>query len=339
MADVRGIVSHIWISDGLAARAARKLLLPFSALYRLGSAVRGKSFDSGLLSAHPSSIPVISVGNLTVGGTGKTPVAAWVVSAIQERGWRAAVIVSGYADDEPMVHARLNPDAPVVISRDRMRGIREAVACGAEAVVLDDAFQHRRAARDADILLVSADGWTGRVKLLPAGPWRESLGAARRASLIIITRKTASGADVAAAERAVACAAPGVPIAHASLELGDLNGVLSGSQLSRSAIKGLKVLAIASVANPEAFFAQVVALGATVIQLPFPDHHKFTAREVSSISERSQGADYVVCTLKDAVKLENLWPAASTTLWYFSQHLRIEKGLPEIDALLDRVIS
>src|SRR5438105_2389840 len=151
MRDVRDSLVLLWTGRGPAAKTVRAALSPLSALYRAGSFVRGALYDRRLLPVYESSIPVISVGNLTVGGTGKTPIAAWLAGEIRDRGRIPAIVLRGYGVDEPLVHKRLNASLDVIVRRDRVRGIREAVACGADAVVLDDGYQHRRAARDLDI--------------------------------------------------------------------------------------------------------------------------------------------------------------------------------------------
>jgi tetraacyldisaccharide 4'-kinase len=329
----------MWTGRQGAARAARLALTPFSLLYRAASAARGLLYDRRLLPVYQSSIPVISVGNLTVGGTGKTPIAAWLATEILERGRAPAIVLRGYGEDEPLVHKRLNPGVEVVVCRDRVRGVREAIAWGADAVVLDDAFQHRRAARDLDILLLSADGWTGEARLLPAGPWREPLKAARRSSLVIITTKTAGREKVEAMRRAISAAAPSVPQAVARLRLGELHSTATGHSMPLTGLSAASVLAIAAVANPETFFEQLSAAGAQVTPRPFPDHHTFSAREAAALAKDAEGADFAVCTLKDAVKLEALWPASGGSLWYVSQRVSIEEGRTQLEELLDRVTS
>lgn len=337
MADLKRDLVKVWTGGSAPAKAARAALSPLSALYRAASAVRGFLYDRRILKVYESSIPVVSVGNLTVGGTGKTPIAAWIASEIVDRGRIPAIVLRGYGEDEPLVHKRLNEEVEVVICRDRVRGIREAVACGADTVILDDGFQHRRAARDLDILLVSADGWRGEVNLLPSGPWREPLAAARRASLIIVTAKTAGPPRVEALRRALAGAAPSVPQAVARLRLGELRSTATGQTMPLTALSDAKVMAIAAIANPETFFEQLSAVGAEVMPHPYPDHHPFTEGEAKSLAATAEAADFVVCTLKDAVKLAPLWPPQGGSLWYVSQRVSIEDGAARLDEMLDRI--
>jgi tetraacyldisaccharide 4'-kinase len=307
--------------------------------YRGAVAMRGWMYDSGLIPAESFSAPVVSVGNLSVGGTGKTPVAAWFAHMLAEKGIKPGIVLRGYGGDETLVHERLNSNVPVIVAPDRSRGIREAIAQGADVVILDDAFQHRRAARDADVLLVDADSWSGTPRLLPAGPWREPLRSARRASLVIITRKIADKETVEATRRAVASAAPRVPIAIVYLAPGDLRSTVTGQTLPLHALRGADLTAIAAIARPESFFRQLTELGAVVRPHSFADHHAFTSSEARSLAAQASSSDFVVCTLKDAVKLESMWPAEAGSLWYVSQRLKIEDGQPNIDRMLDTLLS
>jgi tetraacyldisaccharide 4'-kinase len=245
----------------------------------------------------------------------------------------------GYGGDEVIVHERLNEGIPVIAAPDRVRGIREAIARGVDVIVLDDAFQHRRARRDGDVLLVNADGWTGKPRLLPAGPWREPLRSARRATLVIITRKTADSTQVADVKRALAHAAPQVPVAIVHLAPGDLRSTATGQTLPLHALQGADLTAIAAIAQPESFFKQLTELGAVVRPFSFTDHHAFTRAEARNLAAQANNSDFVVCTLKDAVKLESLWPAEAGSLWYVSQRLRIEDGQEHIDRLLEGLLS
>jgi tetraacyldisaccharide 4'-kinase len=315
------------------------LLAPAEAIYRVVVTARGVLYDRKVFRAEDFSIPIISVGNLTVGGTGKTPVAAWIASRLSAKGVIPGIVLRGYGADEIIVHQRLNEGAPVIASADRVRGIREAIAQGVDAVVLDDAFQHRRASRDADVVLVNADAWSGSPRLLPAGPWREPLRAAKRGTLVIITRKTADRSKVEDVRRALANAAPHVPVATAHLAPGDLRSTTTGQTLPLHVLQGADLTAIAAIADPNSFFRQLTELGAVVRPHSFADHHAFTRREASDLARHASSSDFVVCTLKDAVKLESLWPAEAGSLWYVSQRLRIEDGQEHIDRLLDNVVA
>ena len=332
------LIESLWSGDSAADKLARTALVPFEGLYRGAATVRGWLYDSGILKPQPAPIPIVSVGNLTVGGTGKTPVSAWIAGELSARGRQPAIVTRGYGGDEQLVHSRINPGVPIVIQPDRVEGIRNAVSLGADVAVLDDAFQHRRAARDLDIVLVSADDWTGKTRLLPAGPFREPLSALSRASAVVITRKSATDEQVAAAQRAVQAIVPGLPTAVLRLELQELvREAPAAGRMPAAMIVGKRALAIAAVGNPAAFFRQLHALGAVVTPMAYPDHHVFTAADIAELSRKGRDFDYVVCTLKDAVKLGPVWPASNTPLWYVSLAVVVESGGAEIDSLLERL--
>ncbi len=339
VSDLPSGVSAVWNGRGTAARVGRSVLAPVEGLFRAAIAGRGFLYDRGLLKAHDVSVPVLSIGNLTVGGTGKTPVSAWFARQLSERGASPAIVLRGYGGDETLVHQRLNEGISVIAAADRVRGMRDALAEGATAIVLDDAFQHRRAARDADVVLIDADAWTGSTRLLPAGPWREPLSALGRASLVIVTRKIADNAAVTAVKHAVARAAPSLPVATVLLAPGELRSTATGQTMPLQALDGADVTAIAAVARPDAFFQQLTHLGAIVRPNSFRDHYAFTRRDAARLAEAAQSSDFAICTLKDAVKLEAFWPPDAGSLWYVSQRLKVEDGLQHIDRLLDDLLA
>jgi tetraacyldisaccharide 4'-kinase len=317
----------------------RALLTPAELLYGAIVSGRGKLYDWGVFPSQDFSVPVLSVGNLTVGGTGKTPIAAWFARQFIERGIAPGIVLRGYGGDETIVHQRLNVGIPVIAAPDRSRGIREAIASGVGVVILDDAFQHRRARRDADVVLINADAWMGRPRLLPAGPWREPLRSARRATLAIVTRKVADRSVVDNVTRALAHAAPRIPVVSVQLAPAGVTSTSTGQMLPLHALQGADLTAIAAIAQPDSFFRQLTELGAIVRPYSFPDHHAFTAAEARWLAEQASSSDFVVCTLKDAVKLESLWPAEAGSLWYVSQRLRIEDGQQHIDRLIEDLSS
>ena len=333
-------LERVWTGDSLAHHAARAALMPFEAVFRGIVAARGAMYDRGILPVEKGSIPAISVGNLTVGGTGKTPVAAWIASRLSAAGKEPAIVLRGYGGDESVVHKTLNPSVRVFVTADRAQGISMAARSGARSVVLDDAFQHRRAARDIDIVLISADDWTASHRLLPAGPYREPFSALRRASLVMITRKTASDEKVREVERAVRRTAPAAMIAVAKLQISELVSWSDPEErFDLGVLDGKSVLAIAGVGNPEAFFAQVEGTGANVTRRRFPDHHAYGSGDIKSLTDAASGYDYVLCTLKDAVKLGPQWPAGAVPLWYVSLSVIVESGGAAIDEIISRLGS
>lgn len=354
---VARLAERVWFGGDAVASAARAALRPLAALYGVGVAMRGALYDGGVLSAHDTTLPALSVGNLTVGGTGKTPVSAWLAGELRARGARPAVVLRGYGGDEPLVHAALNPDVPVVANADRVAGIEGARERGADVVVLDDAFQHRRARRVADVVLLSADRWEeGGHRLLPAGPWRERLSALRRASLVIVTRKAASRVRADRVVGDVRIAAPGVPTAVVHLAPAELRPARATTADDAAAhdasphdepplpfarVSHASVFAISAIGDAGAFHAQLRSGGATLSPAPadYPDHYAFDARDVARLAALGEGADLVVCTLKDAVKLAPMWPRAGPPLWYVSQRAALEEGADAVDSVLRTVLA
>ncbi|MEO7455650.1 MAG: tetraacyldisaccharide 4'-kinase, partial [Gemmatimonadaceae bacterium] len=289
--------------------------------------------------AHRAPVPVLSLGNLSVGGTGKTPVAAWVARSLRQKGAHPAIVMRGYGDDEPLVHARINPEVPVVVDADRLRGAARAHAAGADCVILDDGFQHRQLARDSDWVLVSAERWNGRIRRLPAGPLRENAGALARADVLVVTRKSATRevADGIASGLAAQFPRLGVAVCHLAPQ-----GVVdcrTGEEHPVSLLSGRRVLGVAAVGDPRAFFAQLRAVGADVASRSYRDHHAFDASDVGAIVAAARGFDGVVCTLKDAVKLAPIWPVIAAPLWYVSQIAVIERGDAVLQHALETVLA
>jgi tetraacyldisaccharide 4'-kinase len=331
------LVERIWYDDKLAPTLARAALTPLAGLYGWAMSARTRLYDAGVLRTEQSALPVISVGNLSVGGTRKTPVAAWLAHRLSRRA-RPAIVLRGYGSDEPEVHRRLNPDIPVHVNADRAAAVRRAKEEGADVIVLDDAFQHRRLSRSADVVLVSVEQLLRPRRLLPAGPWRERLEAARRADLLLLTRKSAPAGDVARVTEMLRVAAPGVPIAAVHLAPAELVDTRSGTTLPIERLAGSLVVAIAAVGEPRLFAEQLAARGASVQLRAFRDHHAFTDDDARSLAAGVPPEAIAVCTLKDAVKLGGKWPGPSR-LWYVSQQLVVEQGADVLERLLDRVLE
>ncbi|MEA3246027.1 MAG: tetraacyldisaccharide 4'-kinase [Gemmatimonadota bacterium] len=329
---------RLWESRHPAARAARAVLRPVSWVYAVAMAARNAAYDRRWLPVAELERPTVAIGNLTVGGTGKTPMAAWLVERATALGARPAVLLRGYGADEVAVHRILNPGAIVVPDADRVRGARAASALGATCFVLDDAFQHRRVARDADVVLVSADRHR-EPTLLPAGPWREPITALRRATHVVVTRKRASAThslEVEAYLRRVAPEARTV-LVHISPEYLIRWG---GARREDTAVlDGATVLAISAVADPHGFERNLRDAGARVTGRRHRDHHRFSRAEAERLADEAGEADYAVCTLKDAVKIGPLWPPSAPPLWYLSQRVRVEQGAPFLDDLARRLAS
>ncbi|GMR12880.1 MAG: tetraacyldisaccharide 4'-kinase [Gemmatimonadota bacterium] len=305
VAGPEGFVARWWRGEaGVAGSVASVLTLPAAAAYRGVTTLRNMAFDRGLLGVDRAEVPVISIGNLTVGGTGKTPFAGWVVRELLADDRTPALLCRGYGSDEPLLHARWNPDARVVTNADRPAGAREAVRAGADIIVLDDGFQHRRLRRDLDIVLVAQPhGVRGR--LLPRGPFRESVRALSRADVVVLVDKGSEVATMDALAHSVADLRPDLPHLQVRFAPGSWH-LLDGQEAERPEMEDL--LGVTSVADPGAFGPFVTAsTGATVSVKAYPDHHEYSEADVREITDVAAGRT-VVTTEKDSVKLVRFAP-------------------------------
>jgi tetraacyldisaccharide 4'-kinase len=333
------MINRIWFGDSNLDRAARTALTPVEGVFAAVSGLRTLLYDAGWLKSEVASVPTVSVGNLSVGGTGKTPIAAWVSACLHDRDARPAIVMRGYGADEPEVHRRLNPDINVVVDADRVRGVESAVRQGADVVVLDDAFQHRRLARTADIVLVSADQWSDDIRLLPAGPWREPLSALRRADLIVVTRKSVSTERVDHVHEKLSSIVPRVPRVSVHLAPAEVRLVGGLAHEDVESLRGEHVMVVVAIGDPMAFLRQLEMIGARADPHVFPDHHEFSGDDIQRLLTGSHHGDRVLCTLKDAVKLEKIWPRDGPRLWYVSQRVIVERGVGGMETLLTAVLA
>ncbi len=310
---------------------ARGALRLAAAPYGLAVEVRSALYRVGLARVHRPEVPVISVGNITVGGTGKTPLVAWLARLMVICKRRPAILSRGYGhsdalgvDDENQMLARLAPDVPIVVDPDRARGAEKAIRRhGADVLILDDGFQHRRIARDLDIVLVDALWPFGAGHLLPRGLLREPLRALRRADFLLITRANLSGADPVKEIRSrLRRLAPGVPTACCAITVRGLRPLKGADALPPTELKQGRWAAFCGVGNPEGFLSTLREAGCDpAVMAVFPDHARYTRRQVEGVLGRAAeaGCDRVVTTEKDATKVERLLEGAAAPPVYALQ--------------------
>ncbi len=285
----------------------RILLLPLSALFWLIVTLRRTAYRIGILRSRAVGRPVIVIGNITVGGTGKTPFVIWLAELLQGRGMRVGIVLRGYggrssqwprdvspetsaADvgDEAVLHAA-RTGAIVVAGPDRVAAATRAIELGAGIVLCDDGLQHYRLARDAEIAVVDAQRGLGNRLLLPAGPLREPPSRLKAVDLLVSTQRSA--ADATQVSSSI------VTSAH----LGDVIALRSGERRTLASFAGTPVHAIAGIGNPQAFFDSLQAAGLQVDGRPLPDHAALTAADM----EFGDSVP-VLMTEKDAVKCRGL---------------------------------
>lgn len=319
-----GIGSSAW------ARAADAALAPFELMYRGANALYHGAYDTGHGRVYRASVPVVSVGNLVVGGAGKTPVAGWLVDRLIERGLRPAILHGGYGSDEPELHRRRRADVPVYAGRDRAASAKRAIAAGASVLVLDDGFQHRRMARDLDLVLIPVEWWTPRPRLLPRGPWREPLRALRRADVIGITRKTATATQASVVAGEIDAHAVGADRVRFALRP---VGWRTPDGTTRSAGPAGPAVAVTAIARPDLFEANARETGAVIAEaIRLRDHYAYGPADAAGL-RRLAGGRPIVTTAKDAVKLGELAP--DLPLWVLQQEVAVEVGHEVLNRWMD----
>jgi tetraacyldisaccharide 4'-kinase len=329
---------------GAIAAVTRGVLRLATPAYSAAVRLRTLSFDSGWRRAHRAGVPVVSIGNLTTGGTGKTPLVAWVVEQLQRSGATPGILSRGYrtldgrANDEKLLLDRLCPHAPHIQNPDRVAGAATAVQkhrC--DVLVLDDGFQHRRLARDLDIVLIDALNPWGYGSLLPRGLLREPRSALHRAGVICLTR--ADQVDAATRQRlrtevARYSAAPLVEAAF--VPIGLINSKDERAPLSR--LQSGTIGGCCAIGNPQSFLRTLTALGCPPTPERFrtyPDHHPYSATDRNDLAGWVQAAGVTVLavTQKDLVKLP--WThIGRAELWALEMGVEFLSGDDELTARL-----
>ena len=320
---------------------------PFLSLSRrLYAAGLARSQQRALLRRRSLPAFVISVGNLTSGGTGKTPLTLRLAAWMRELGSRTAILSRGYGrcggetvpapqggdaashvllfGDEPVLMARKLPDVPVWVGPDRWTSGMAAIgSSGARVLLLDDGFQHLALARNLDLVLLDAENPFGNGLLLPLGPLREPPEHLQRADAIVLTR--AEDPHAAAATHSLLTRMfPGKPLFTCTHRLSALKAGLGGHEIALPFTVARPVVAFAGIARPDSFFRSLEAAGMTLVgRFPFPDHHRYAPRDIEMLLDgvRKTGACFLVTTEKDAVRLP-----ASFLSWVVTAGVEVDFG-------------
>lgn len=338
---------RVMSGDERGARAAllRATLAAAEPVYGWVAAGRNKLFDAGLKKAHRLPRPVISVGNITTGGTGKTPVVRWVAERLRDDGRRVAVVARGYGaepgqlgDEQVMLRRLLNGNGaadPVIVVADPDRvAAAERVLSErpqVDAFVLDDGFQHRRLARDLDIVLVSATSPFGYGRLLPRGMLREPIGALRRAGAVVLTHADqVPAAELEGIEQRIGQFNPDVPVYRASHAHAALHTGAEGTTRPLEELRTRSWFAVCGIGDPATFVRQLQSVGGRCAGYRwFSDHHHYTKADLADVRREAgaAGADVVVTTEKDWAKMESLAPVpgADVPVWRVDVQIQFAK--------------
>lgn len=337
---------------GVFSTFARSGLHVASWAYRAGAQSRNRGFDRGSRPIHQAAVPVISIGNLTTGGTGKTPMVEWVCRWFRQRQRRVAILSRGYGaekdsvNDEALQLEHLLPDVPHLQDPDRSKMSDIAVEeLESEVLVLDDGFQHRRLARDLDIVLVDATNPFGYGFLLPRGLLREPKSSLRRANLIVMTRTDQVPDDrLRELREELQRLAPELPVVetiHRATCFRNHSGDrvdLTGGQVSG----GECIAAFCGIGNPASFRRTLEQASFQVRDFKtFPDHHRFSREDLEGLGtwiSQLEDVGRVVCTHKDLVKI-GTDRIGGKRLDALCVELEVPSGLSDLEAALAKVDS
>ena len=313
-------------TKGCFAALSKIVLTVAAKIYMVIIELRNLLYDKQVLKIHHHEVTVISIGNITLGGTGKTPLVVWLCNFLNQKNLSCAVLTRGYKThtqkratsdeipdtmtDEPAVLSESCPQAKVIVNPDRLAGAAKAIdKFGAKVLVMDDGFQHRRLARDLDIVTIDATQPFGYEKIFPAGLLREPLNSLRRADAVVITRSNQiSESELGMIENKLRAINPDMLIAqsiHATVNIKSTDDI----ETSIEQLKGRKIYAFCGIGNPNAFINTIKALGPEIAGSKFyNDHHRYTDACLADIYEQARlaEADMILTTQKDWTKIKRL---------------------------------
>jgi len=334
---------------GFGKKLLRFFLKAACCAYSAVVVTRNFCYDRKLLKTHIAKVPVISIGNVTAGGTGKTPLVIWICNYLKARSLRCAILTRGYKtakgalSDEPAILAKSCPDAKVIVNPDRVAGADKAIEqFSAQVLVMDDGFQHRRLARNLNIVTIDATCPFGYERLLPAGFLREPLCCLGRADAAVITRSDlVEPGRLAEIEEKLKSINPEITIAK-SVHKPLYAKALKGRQISLDELRHKKIVAFCGLGNPEAFGDTLKRLGLNVLATRiYNDHHKYSQTDIADIYEQAiyLDADVILSTRKDWVKTALPAMDRENILFaYLDITLEFVAGQDRIKRLIDDVL-
>jgi len=340
-----------------AGPALLRFFLSVAAMfYSIAIGARTFLYSKGLLKTHHAGAKVISVGNITVGGTGKTPLVIWLCNLLRQKNVRCAILTRGYKapknsklktqnyPDEPAILSESCPQAKVIVNPDRVAGAAEAVTrFGAEVLIMDDGFQHRRLARNLDIVTIDATKPFGYGRLLPAGLLREPVTALARSDAVVITRcDQVKETDLAELEQKLRQISSNMIIAR-SIHAPIFAESIKNKRISLESLKGKKVFAFCGIGNPQAFLNTIHTLGCDVVgSRVYDDHQHYNSDDVAGICEQAMcgKAELILTTQKDWTKIARLDALRNEMPFaYLAIELKFISGEDGLRDLIERTLA
>jgi len=322
----------------------KKILSIFTYPYHLVLGVRSFLWGTGLCRRRKLPLKVISVGNITWGGTGKTPFVKWLIQELRSRGKKAAILTRGYqslapeVSDEALELRSAFPDIPVWIGRDRVALAEKALSENFDVVVLDDGFQYWRLDRDLDVVLIDATNPFGNGRVLPRGILREAPKALRRADLLVLTRADGEEENINRLERFLRGCAPQVPLLFSNHRPRRFLEAQTGETVSLGQVRQEKVVAFCGIGNPRSFEHLLERSGIRPLRcISFMDHHRYQKGDLEKMDKTaaSLGATVLLTTEKDLERLRAISLFPATRLLVLEVELVMTKNEDELLRRLD----
>lgn len=342
---MRDYIVRVWSGEAKMARWLLYVPLAFvSYLYHIAIVARESMYKTGLMRTHSAPIPVISVGNITLGGTGKTPVVERLSRRFRDKGYNPGIITRGYmrkrggtfpvdlkkdtastAGDEAFMLAR-KTRVPVIVGKDRLTAIECGIEnCHIDVAILDDGFQVRDLKKDFDILILNGRESLSKQELFPLGPYREPIARVRSSDTILVSKSEPDSATVYFTR--------GIPRFQVRHKPVHLYNVKQNAITHYNYLKGKTVHAFAALGDNRSFFDLLRQIGANIIsETSFPDHHRYTQRDINKMGTTGD-IECIVTTEKDAVKLLDL--TLPDNLFYLS----IEAWIEDEDTLMELLLK
>jgi tetraacyldisaccharide 4'-kinase len=335
-------------SVGLTATILRFFMGVAATGYSLVVRLRSSLYSKRWLEIHTADVPVISIGNITTGGTGKTPLVIWLCKFLQQKNFRCAILTRGYKTtqnsvDEPAILTESCPQAKVIVNPNRVEAAAEAVdKFGAKVLIMDDGFQHRRLHRDLDIVTVDATCPFGYGKLLPTGLLREPVASLKRADAAVLTRcDQISESELSLIEKELRLITPAMIIAK-SIHNPVCAKSATGEKITIEQLKDKKIFAFCGIGNPDAFLNTIKNTGANLVGSKiYNDHYPYADSDIDDIHGQANrsGADLILSTQKDHTRYAIRNTRYEIPFAYLAIEIRFTSGEDKLKQLIEGTLA
>ena len=328
---------------GFFALIVKGVMRFFSWFYALAIGIVDWAYRSGLRRIHKVGAPVVSVGNITLGGTGKTPFTIFLARYLSEKGEKPAVLIRGYGDDERKMLRDELPDVPVFIGQDRVKSAMSALTDKRNVIILDDGFQHRRIDRDLNIVMLDSESLLEEGLLFPRGTLREPLASLERSDILVLSKiDKVDDEGKSKILRKLKDIAPDKLVVTARHRIAYLNDV-TGAVYSVESLAGQNVCLVSGIADPDYFAGCVKELGAVIAsRYDYVDHYDYRQRDIDRITADvwSKKLERVITTKKDYVKMQRLdLSRLEEKLFIMDMEMDIVEGKEDLIGRLNSVVS